>query len=353
MEGPNLRHSLADISWQVTEPEYRADPALSQSTLSKYERNGRFTSLPTLFDHEETPALKFGNIVDALVTGGYADFDSTYAIVDTPSLSDALMEITQALFDNFGDSFSFADIPDEAIAQIGKDHNYYAGDKYANYRVKQIRENCGEYYNILASSQGKIVITQQEYDEAVACHDALRNSQYTKFYFGTPDNETIERYYQLKFKHTDPTSAVAYRCMSDLLLVNHEDKTILPIDLKTSSKPEWEFYKSFVQWRYDIQAKLYWRIIKANMDKDIYYQQFKLLDYRFIVVNKKTLAPMVWEFPETKSTVELEYKSSSGYNVTMRDPYVIGAELQKYLNEQPKYPIEATFVNNISEYLRH
>ena len=27
--------SLYDISWQVTEPEYRADPALSYSTLLK------------------------------------------------------------------------------------------------------------------------------------------------------------------------------------------------------------------------------------------------------------------------------------------------------------------------------
>ena len=32
--------SLFDISWQVDEPTYRADPALSQSTLTKFERDG-------------------------------------------------------------------------------------------------------------------------------------------------------------------------------------------------------------------------------------------------------------------------------------------------------------------------
>lgn len=30
--------SLKDISWNVTEEEYRADPALSYSTLSKFNR---------------------------------------------------------------------------------------------------------------------------------------------------------------------------------------------------------------------------------------------------------------------------------------------------------------------------
>ena len=41
--------SLKDISWQVTEEEYRQDKALSYSTLAKYERGG-FKSLKSLFD---------------------------------------------------------------------------------------------------------------------------------------------------------------------------------------------------------------------------------------------------------------------------------------------------------------
>lgn len=31
------RKSLYDISWKVSEPVYRADPALSYSTLARYE----------------------------------------------------------------------------------------------------------------------------------------------------------------------------------------------------------------------------------------------------------------------------------------------------------------------------
>ena len=50
-----------------------------------------------------------------------------------------------------------------------------------------------------------------------------------------------------------------------LIVVDHNNKTIQPIDLKTSGHPEWDFYHSFILWHYDIQARLYWRIIKDNI----------------------------------------------------------------------------------------
>ena len=51
----NVNKSLKDLSWQVSEEEYRADPALSYSTLAKYEREG-FNNLDRLFDKIDTPS---------------------------------------------------------------------------------------------------------------------------------------------------------------------------------------------------------------------------------------------------------------------------------------------------------
>ena len=42
-----MRKSLKDISWDVTEEVYREDPALSYSTLARYEREG-FNNLSKL-----------------------------------------------------------------------------------------------------------------------------------------------------------------------------------------------------------------------------------------------------------------------------------------------------------------
>ena len=50
--------SLKDISWLVDESTYRADKALSYSTISKFKREG-FEHLDTLFDKVESPLITF------------------------------------------------------------------------------------------------------------------------------------------------------------------------------------------------------------------------------------------------------------------------------------------------------
>lgn len=119
-----------------------------------------------------------------------------------------------------------------------------------------------------------------------------------------------------------------------LIIVDHDKKVIIPVDLKTSSKYEWDFYKSFVEYRYDIQARLYWRIIRYNLDRDPYFKDFKLLDYRFIVVNKVSLTPLVWNCEFTQNIGPIEFK-----NIVLEDPEDIGKELNTYLTSRLSVPI--------------
>ena len=329
------RKSLYDISWKVTEPEYRADPALSYSTLAKYERGGRFNSLPTLFDKVSSPSLTFGSIVDTLITGTEEDFQNNFIVISDPGISETLKEIATTLYSLYKEQYAdFDQIPDEYLAQVGADCGYYSPDKYKEVRVKKIRESCKPYYHMLCAAEGKTVCTEEDIADARACVEVLKNGP-TGIYF--KDNEpfgenNIEGFYQLKFKGTNPTNGQEFRCMADRLIVNHKEKWVMPIDLKTSSHLENEFFKSFTQWSYDEQARLYWRIIRQNMDKDDYYKDFKLLDYRFIVVNRKSLTPLVWEFSKTQAVGEIQITTPSGFIYHMRDPYVIGEELKTYLD---------------------
>lgn len=119
-----------------------------------------------------------------------------------------------------------------------------------------------------------------------------------------------------------------------LICVDYDKKKIYPIDLKTSSHAEWDFQESFTQWQYMIQSRLYWRIIRANMLKDDYFKDFTLEDYRFIVVNKNTLTPLVWEFPLTQSKGTLIDEKGNIF----RDPFEIGKELRGYLDCRPPVP---------------
>jgi hypothetical protein len=341
---------LKEISWDVDEPTYRADEALSYSTIARFAREG-FNKLDNLFDKLETPSLTFGSAVDALITGGQEEFDNNFIVADFPTIPESIEKMVRLLFDEFCITHrSLKEIPDEEI--IGRTETYkYQLNWRPETRAKVIREQGEEYYSLLYASGDKKILdtaTKEQVDNAVK---ALKNSSATKFYFAS-NNQFDQRWvreYQLKFKAT--LNGVNYRCMADLVTTDHENKIVYPIDLKTSSHTEWDFFESFIQWRYDIQARLYWRIIRDNMDRDPVYKDYELADYRFVVVNKKTLTPLVWKFEDTKKIGTLTYGKRQ--QIELQDPFVLGETLAKYLSSRPEVPIgiETQESNSITKWL--
>ena len=329
------RKSLRDISWDVPEETYRADSALSYSTLAKYEREG-FNNLDKLFDRIETPSLTFGSAVDSIITGGQEEFDERFMVAEFPSIPDSVTKMVKSLFSQYGDSYrSLITIPDDAIIKETEYQSYQMNWKPET-RAKVIKEKGADYYNLLFIAGSKTILDTQTYQDVCNAVKALKESKSTQLYFAenNPFEPDIERFYQLKFKAC--LEGINYRCMSDLLVCDSKNKIIYPIDLKTSSHTEWDFYKSFIDWLYAIQARLYWRIIRDNLNRDKYFKDFKLADYKFIVVNRKTLTPLVWEFKDTTTLGTLYFGKSK--QIEMRDPEEIGKELSYYISSRPKVP---------------
>lgn len=329
--------SLKEISWQVPEEVYREDPSLSYSTLATYERSG-FNGLESLYDRKETVSLTFGSAVDAIITGGDSEFQSRFIVAELPSLSDKATKIVRELFtDNHITCRTFDDISEVKVLEVIEKYEYWSNCK-ADTKIKKLKdEGVSGYYDLLHLTEGKTLISSEMYSDVLASVRALKESEATKKYFAPDDpfNDSIEHLYQLKFKAT--LGGINYRCMSDLLLVDYENKRIYPIDLKTSSHTEWDFFKSFIQWDYQIQARLYWRIIRDNLNRDPYFKDFTLDNYRFIVVNKTTLTPLVWKFPQTQTEGTIVVGNHSP--IKLRDPEVIGQELSYYLNNKPQVPV--------------
>lgn len=342
--------SLRDISWQVSEKEYRADPALSYSNLARYEREG-FNNLDKLFDRIETPSLTFGSAVDSIITGGQEEFDERFMVAEFPSVPDSIVKIIKSLYKQYAGTYrSLLNIPDNSIIRETEDQNYQMNWKPET-RAKVIKEKGTDYYNLLFVAGDRSIIDTQTYQDICNAVKALKESKSTQLYFANdnPFEPDIERLYQLKFK--GEFNGVKYRNMADLIIVNHKEKWVKPVDLKTSSHTEWDFYKSFVDWRYDIQARLYWAIIRQNMDKDEYFKDFKLLNYDFIVVNKRTLTPLVWNCPFTQAQGTLKFGKND--QIEMRSPFEIGEELNSYLTSRPKVPkgISDIGANDLREWL--
>lgn len=327
--------SLKDISWNVTEEEYRADPAISYSTLARYEREG-FNNLAHLYDKVESPSLTFGSIVDCLITGSAEELEERFLVADFPNIPDSQIAVLKKLFKNLEGShrsLPLEKIPDNAILTATLNCQFQQNWKPET-RVRIIKENGSEYWDLLNLAGEKTVVSQKVYDDAVACAEVLRNSEATRKYF-EPDNpfdNSVEHFYQLKFK--GEYEGIPVRCMMDLVIVLHGNKMIIPVDLKTSYKNTWDFPKSFKEWRYYHQAGLYHYILEQNIRKDEYFKDFKIAPYRFVVVSNNCRIPLVWEFDQTTSVADIHLGEE-----TFRNWRSILPELNHYLKYSPQVPI--------------
>ena len=270
---------LSDIALNITEEEYRADPALSYSTLSRFDREG-FNKLDSLFDKIETPSLTFGSAVDSIITGGQEEFDSRFMVADFPNTPDSIIQIVKELFNRFSDTCTNINlISNNAIIEVASLYSYQNNWKPET-RAKVIKEKGFDYYNLLYLSQDKTILNTEIYQDICRAVDALKTSEATKFYFAdnNPFEPNIERFYQLKFKAT--LNSIDYRCMFDELVVFTDTKEIQPLDLKTSCKKfdrEWDFPTHYIEWNYQMQNRLYVRILQDVISKDDYYKDYKKL----------------------------------------------------------------------------
>ena len=349
-----MEKTLDMISWNVDEATYREDPALSYSTLSRFQKNGGFHSIPILFDKISTPSLVLGSITDELITGSQESFNERF-LVSNVNLDEDVINIIKIIYDNFKDQYKhFLQIPIVQVSQMAKQNGFWPADKWADnarYNGLLKKGDVSGYYDFLRESDGKTVITNEQYQDAIKCVQALKTSEATRFYFAENEpNNPIQRYYQLKFKAT--FDGIDYRSMLDCCLVDYNNKKIYPIDLKTSSHYEDEFYKSFIQFNYAIQSRLYYRNLEANVRKDDFFKDFEIEDYTFIVVNKNSLVPLTWRFKDTKTYGTLYYGKNK--QIVMKDPFDIGKELNYYLTHQESVVqkgINLNKTNDIIQYL--
>lgn len=182
MKIAKMNKSLKDISWQVTEEQYREDPALSYSTLAKYERTG-FNGISTLFDKVESPSLTFGSAVDSVITGGETEFNERFMVAEFPSTPDNIVNIVTALFKQYGTIYGdLYEMGQATIFPYVDMYNYQSNWKPET-RVNKIRELGNEYYKLLHLAGDKKIINTETYNDVNKCVQALCTNPSTRKYF--------------------------------------------------------------------------------------------------------------------------------------------------------------------------
>lgn len=303
------RKSLKDISWLVDETTYRNDNALSYSKLSSFFKQGPKALIST--EKVDTPALRFGSLVDTILTAP-EEFDDKFYVADIDKFSDTIRKIVEDLFNPEIESIGLID--DATILMVLDNYQYQTNWK-SQTRIDKVVALGEDYYTVLRYSTDKIVISPKEFEEAQQCVMTLKTHPFTYQIFDCNEDEEI--FYQLKFKHT--SGQINVRIMTDVIKVNHKEKWIQPYDLKTTGKNEEEFEKSFVDWNYWIQSGMYARVIAKNVAKDDYFSEFNILPFKFIVINRANLTPLVWEVNEVYIWDEIVKKYSTSWKRLLLD----------------------------------
>lgn len=233
--------------------------------------------------------FKIGSAVDSMLTGDW--FGLEYYVSNFEfNLSDTEQRITESVYNKIKDNCivinsditSYYDI----IVSVIDEMNYQSNWKLET-RVKKIVEKCSEYFRVLVESNGRIILTNSEYDLIVSCVNRLKeviNNELSSL----PTNSKV--YYQLPlyFNYND----INCKSLLDMVIVTESivnGNTVIdvyPIDIKTTASTPKKFIKnSFFNYGYDFQADFYTLALYKN--KEMFSNKNSVVnihDMRFIVV---------------------------------------------------------------------
>ena len=268
--------------------DYRSMEGTNQSSLKK------ILTYPSLYvqakkkseDKEESEAehFIFGRVVDLLITGQRDEFEENFVkIPDETKCSDAVKVIIDELFNRI------------RLTEIRDIEEYSAGlliiareNKYRdNYKdetlVATIIKEGNAYFELLRTTVGKTPITETEYAKAVNCMMAWKSDEFTKKYCVKEKGVEFWDKVIVKFKE----NGRQIKGELDRVVVNHNYKTITPIDFKTTGQPIYFFNNDFWKYRYDIQAMVYHRGLLHHPEiNKLIDDGYKLLNFKYIVVEK-------------------------------------------------------------------
>ena len=249
--------------------------AVSRSLLSEFARHPQRAKamLDGVAVKVETDAMNFGSMFDSLMFDTYTEFTSKYRVsqyenpwtdrrYNTGKFTYALGQIMQDVLAND----ATADLETmfmQAYTQSGiKSPKVY--DLIAEFVQVGGRDWASEYM----MAKTITLVTQEDYNKAAAMKAMLINNKYVGDMFVTdvPESHTvlrnnIEIIYQMNISFI--LEDIECKALPDIVIIDHENKTIQVVDLKTTSSYDHSVMSSFMKFGYDYQAAWYTLALKA------------------------------------------------------------------------------------------
>lgn len=270
---------------QILSNEEIIDLTLSYSKLSDFDRNGSISLVRNTF--RDNDGVKFGSLVDDLLFQDNKYFKKTYYIFDGEKPTGTLGILCDIILKNY------VQIPTkEIVLEIVKLNKLWASTKDEKLLTNNFdKDNFWQYLRCKFEVNDRVIITNLEYEEAIEIVDILKNHKYSrKVLFNK-----LDKYYQFKFEFEYKKFKV--RGILDIINIDHENKKVYFIDLKTGKNPAIEFPDSFIKWRYYFQGAIY-KLAFDSICKQLKLKDYTLEPFQFLYISKSDKIPLIYEMTD-------------------------------------------------------
>lgn len=234
--------------------DYYKDRSIANSTLSLI--NPKQLNSPKTFklyldgvvqNKPQSISLENGSILHM-----YAENKDTFAISDVDKPTGKVLTVAEQYL-LIKDAYS--ETQDQLLIRAARLANYYNKYKDENI-IKKLKETTIlDYIEETIKNEGKYIITSDQKVTIEGCIKALHeHPEINKYLFEEWENYEIFNELEIYFTYKN----LPLKSRLDRLLVNHKEKKLIYVDLKTTAKPAHEFAtESFEFWNYRRQFSFY------------------------------------------------------------------------------------------------
>lgn len=277
----NVTNKLTQILDNTNET---IDLTLSYSKLSDFDRNGGIALIRQ--NTETNDGIKLGSLVDDLLFNDKNYFNKHYYIFNGNKPTATLGALCDIILKNYNE------IPTiKEVLNIVEKNNFWKRQKedtvIKNFNIPEF----WDYLKCKFEAKDKVVITTDEHMTATDLVTILNTHPYSKSIL----KNDFENIYQLKFEIEYMSFKI--RGIMDIVSIDHKNKLVYLIDLKTGKNSSLEFIDSFVKWRYYMQAAIYSLAFTEICDA-LKLEGYTLAPFQFLYISKTDKLPLVYKVSE-------------------------------------------------------
>lgn len=256
-----------------------ANLALSYSRLSDFDRNGPKALNKSRELDPNGEGIKIGSLVDDLLLNK-GNFNKLYYLYDGTKPTATLGKLADIIFNNY------KKIPSKnTILKVAQKNGFWM--KWTEEKVISSFD-IPEFWNYLKAmyaSKKKILVGSDDIELAKKLVEVLTTHAFSRHIF----INGLEHYNQFKF--SIKYKGFILRGVMDKILIDHKNKLVYMIDLKTGKGPVEEFEASFIKWRYYLQEAVYVKAF-SYLCETLGLKGYNLMPFKFLYISRTQQIPL-------------------------------------------------------------